>query len=158
MKIRKRYHLQKKKLKELHDKLGDYSKIIPSKGTVEILETDDHDIILINGKPWIMMIDDTPFITLKGALETEITSQYVVVDMGAVKYMTKGADVMSPGITKADPKIQVGDFVIIVDETHHKPLAIGRSLITGEEMTANTEGKAVKNLHYIGDEIWNLEI
>jgi PUA domain protein len=158
VKIRKRYHFKKKKLKEMHETLGDYSKIIPVKATVEILETDNQDIILINGNPWIMLIDDIPFLTLKGALEVEITSQYVVVDMGAVKFMTKGADVMSPGIVKADPNIREGDFVIIVDETHHKPLAIGRSLISGEEMTRNTEGKAVKNLHYIGDEIWNLEI
>jgi PUA domain protein len=148
VKIRKRYHFKKKKLKEMHETLGDYSKIIPVKATVEILETDNQDIILINGNPWIMLIDDIPFLTLKGALEVEITSQYVVVDMG----------VMSPGIVKTDPNIREGDFVIIVDETHHKPLAIGRSLISGEEMTRNTEGKAVKNLHYIGDEIWNLEI
>jgi PUA domain protein len=158
LKIRKRYHFKKKKLKELHETLGDYSKIIPAKATVEILETNNNDIILINGNPWIMMIDDTPFLTLKGALEVDVTSKYVVVDMGAVKFMTKGADVMSPGITKADPNIQKGDFVIIVDETYHKPLAIGRSLISGDEMTQNTQGKAVKNLHYIGDEIWNLEI
>ena len=158
MKIRKRYHFKKKKLKELHETLGDYSKIIPAKATVEILETNNNDIILINGNPWIMMIDDTPFLTLKGALEVDVTSKYVVVDMGAVKFMTKGADVMSPGNTKADPNIQKGDFVIIVDETYHKPLAIGRSLISGDEMTQNTQGKAVKNLHYIGDEIWNLEI
>ncbi len=142
----------------MHETLGDYSKIIPAKATVEILETNNNDIILINGNPWIMMIDDTPFLTLKGALEVDVTSKYVVVDMGAVKFMTKGADVMSPGITKADPNIQKGDFVIIVDETYHKPLAIGRSLISGDEMTQNTQGKAVKNLHYIGDEIWNLEI
>ncbi len=142
----------------MHEILGEYSKIIPAKATVEILETDNQDIILINGNPWIMLIDGTPFLTLKGALEVDITSQYVVVDMGAVKYMTKGADVMSPGIVKADPNIKEGDFVIIIDETYHKPLAIGRSLISGEEMTRNTEGKAVKNLHYIGDEIWNLEI
>jgi PUA-domain protein len=158
LKIRKRYHFKKKKLKELHETLGDYSKIIPAKATVEILETDNNDIILINGNPWIMMIDDTPFLTLKGALEVDVTSKYVVVDMGAVKFMTKGADVMSPGITKADPNIHKGDFVIIVDENYHKPLAIGRSLISGDEMTQNTQGKAVKNLHFIGDEIWNLEI
>lgn len=158
MKIRKRYHYKKKKLKELHDQLGDYSNIIPAKATVEIIETDNQDIILINGNPWIMMIDEVPFLTLKGALNAEITSKYIVVDMGAVKFMAKGADVMSPGITDADPEIKKGDFVIIVDETHHKPLAIGRSLISGSEMIQNTKGKAVKTIHYIGDEIWDLEI
>ena len=72
--------------------------------------------------------------------------------------MTKGANVMSPGITDADPDIQEGDLVIVVDENHRKALATGRSLISGMEMVKNNEGKAVKTLHHIGDEIWNLEI
>lgn len=158
MKIRKRNHLKKKKLKEVQEKLGDYSDLIPANSTVEIIQSDLPDIILINGKPLIMMIDHTPFPTLKGALKTEIKSKYVVVDMGAVKFMAKGADVMSPGITAADPNICEGNLVIVIDETHRKPLAIGRSLISGKEMVQNTEGKAVKSLHHIGDEIWNLEI
>ena len=38
---------------------------------------------------------------------------------------------MSPGITDADPNIKEGDLVIIIEETHGKPLATGRSLISG---------------------------
>ncbi len=138
--------------------LNDYSTIITTSSTVEIIKSDLPDIVLVDNEPLIMFIKEIPFPTLKGALKTEIKSKYVVVDMGAVKFMTKGADVMSPGITQADPDINEGDLVIIVDENHHKPLAIGRSLISGEEMVKNTEGKAVKTLHYIGDEIWNLEL
>lgn len=155
----KRYHLKKKKLKELKEKLEEYSILIPSKGKIEVLETSyQPEIILINGKPLIMMIDHDPFPTLRGALQIQIKSKYVVVDMGAVEYMAKGADVMSPGITKADPNIREGDLVIVVDETHKKPLAVGRSLLSGDEMVEKTEGKAVKTLHHIGDKLWNLEI
>jgi PUA domain protein len=42
--------------------------------------------------------------------------------------MASGADVMSPGIVEADPQIKEGDTVIIVDEKHHKPLAMGKPL------------------------------
>ena len=42
--------------------------------------------------------------------------------------------------------------------SHNKPLAIGISLITGPEMVENDEGKAIKSIHHVGDEIWNLEI
>lgn len=158
LKIRKRYHLQKKKFKKVIEQLGDFSTLIQPKSKVEILETDLYDIILIDGKPLIMMIDNTPFPTIKGALELEITEKYVVVDMGAVKFVAKGADVMSPGITDADPDVQEGDFVIIVDETHRKPLAIGRALISGPQMVEMNEGKAVKAIHYIGDKLWNLSV
>ena len=105
-----------------------------------------------------MMLDDEPLPTVKGALKMDIKSSYVVVDMGAVKFVAKGADVMSPGIVDADPSIKEGNLVVIVEESHKKPLAVGRSLISGTEMIENREGKAVKSLHYIGDDIWNLEI
>ena len=65
---------------------------------------------------------------------------------------------MSPGIVAADDDIDVGDIVLIVDETHHKPLAIGVSLITGPEMVENNSGKAIETKHFVGDEIWNFEI
>ena len=140
------------------NELGEYSTLIPPKSKVEILETDLYDIILVDGSPLIMMIDDTPFPTIKGALKLEITVKYVVVDMGAVKFVAKGADVMNPGITDADSSIHEGDLVIIVDETHRKPLAVGKALISGEEMVKRNEGKAVKAIHYIGDKLWNLSI
>ncbi len=145
-------------LREVEKNLGDYSTILKPKSKVEIIETDTEDIILIDGTPMIMWIDDEPFPTLKGALEMDIKSRYVTVDMGAVKFVIKGADIMSPGITDADPNIKEGDLVIIVDETHRKPLATGRSIISGPEMVENREGKAVKTIHHIGDKIWDLTI
>lgn len=158
IKVRKRYHLKKKKIREVQESLGDFSHLIQSGSTVEIIKSDLPDLIMVDNEPILMFVDETPFLTLKGALKADIKSKYVVVDMGAVKFMAKGADVMSPGITEADPGIQEGDLVVIVDETHRKPLATGRSLISGSEMVENNQGKAVKTLHFIGDEIWNLEI
>jgi PUA domain protein len=63
-----------------------------------------------------------------------------------------GADIMSPGIVFADPEIVAGDLVVVAEEKHRKPLAIGRALIPGTEMKG--EGKAVKSLHHVGDQIW----
>jgi PUA-domain protein len=138
--------------------LGYYSSIIEENSKVENLESDPYDIILIDGQPLIMIIDGTPFPTLKGALKLDIAKLYAVVDMGAVKFVAKGADIMSPGITEADPEIKKGDLVIIVDEKHKKPLATGLALISGPEMVENSRGKAIKTIHYIGDKIWNLTI
>lgn len=78
--------------------------------------------------------------------------------MGAVKFVTNGADIMSPGIVEADDDIDVGNIVVIEDMNNHKPLAIGESLISGAEMVESSKGKAIKSIHYVGDEIWNLEI
>jgi PUA domain protein len=76
--------------------------------------------------------------------------------MGAVVFITKGADVMAPGITDADPMIKKDDLVWICDEKHRKPLAIGIAIMTGEEMKTKKTGKAVKTLHFVGDRLWML--
>ena len=141
LKIKKRYFLKKKKVKAIKEELGDYGSFINNKDTLELLEAEDYDFILVNGEPYIIMINGKPYPTLKAALNIELDSKVVVVDMGAVRFVTKGADV-----------------VIIVEETHNKPLAMGIALITGPEMVENSEGKAIKSLHYVGDAIWNLEV
>ena len=76
--------------------------------------------------------------------------------MGAVGFVTKGADIMAPGIIDADVNIQENDHVWICDEKHRKPLAVGIALMTGEEMKSKNTGKAIKNIHYVGDKLWNL--
>lgn len=145
-------------MKQLINHLGNYSTLIKSKSKVEILESDPYEIILVDERPLVMNIEGIYFPTLKGALELEVTERHVVVDKGAVEFVAKGADIMSPGIVEADPNIQEKDLVIIVEETHRKPLATGKALISGPEMVENDEGKAIKTIHYIGDKIWNLSI
>lgn len=158
MKVKQRYHLKKKKLKELKKDLKEYSNIIPDKASVEFLEVDPNPFILVEGEPTVIVINKKPFPTLKAALENDIGGKKVTVDMGAVKFVTNGADIMSPGIVASNKDVKPGDVVVIVEETHEKPLAIGIALISGEEMVENDSGKAIENIHYIGDDIWNLEI
>ncbi|MDR1819297.1 MAG: RNA-binding protein [Methanobrevibacter sp.] len=159
MKVRNRYFLNKKKLKKIKQDLGEYASIIPDKKKIEYLEAEPISFILVDGEPTIILINDKPYPTLKYLINNkDITIKKVVVDMGAVKFMANGADVMSPGITDATESIVKDDIVVIVDEDHSKPLAVGVSLIAANEMINNTEGKAVKTLHFIGDDIWNLKI
>ena len=78
----------------------------------------------------------------------------IVVDMGAVKFMISGADVMRPGIKEIAAGINKDDFVVIMDVNNHKPLAVGIAQLSGTEMQAATSGKVIKNIHYVGDELW----
>ena len=158
IKVKKRNFLKKKKIKQIKKELGEYGGLLENKKNVEILEAEPNSFILVDSEPYIIIIDDKAFPTLKAALDNKIDGKTVTVDMGAVRFVTNGADIMSPGITAADEDIVSGDIVLIVDETHAKPLAIGVSLITGEEMVKNDSGKAIETKHYVGDEIWNFEI
>ena len=79
----------------------------------------------------------------------------ITVDMGAVKFVASGADVMRPGIINVEDGIEKNDFVVVVDENNKKPLAVCTTLFLGEEIKAMGKGKVLKNLHCIGDDIWN---
>ncbi len=79
----------------------------------------------------------------------------ITVDMGAVRFMASGADVMRPGVVGIDEGILKGDIVVVVDENHGKPLCVAEAMFDSEEMNSKEGGKIAKNIHYIGDEIWN---
>jgi PUA-domain protein len=97
-------------------------------------------------------------LTLTGIKLLKPTRRWVTVDMGAVKYIANGADVMAPGIVDADPDIDLEMIVWVRDENNLQPLCVGRALMTGAEMRAKDSGKAVETLHHVGDSIWNLEL
>ena len=158
VKVKKRNFLKKKKIKEIKAELGEYGNLLQGKKNVEILEAEPNSFILVDGEPYIILIDEKPFPTLKAALANEIHGKKVTVDMGAIRFVTNGADIMSPGIVDASEGVEAGDVVLIIDETHGKPLAIGVSLLSGEEMVENDSGKAVETKHYVGDDIWNFEL
>jgi PUA domain protein len=74
-----------------------------------------------------------------------------------VKFVVNGADIMRPGIVAVSDDVKAGRPVQIAEERHGKPLAIGIALLSAEEMRTQAQGKMVKSLHHVGDDIWNLE-
>tara|TARA_B100000767_G_scaffold268542_1_gene288992 strand:+ start:3806 stop:4315 length:510 start_codon:yes stop_codon:yes gene_type:complete len=97
------------------------------------------------------------FLTLRGFLEHSDAAKWVDVDHGAIPFLMNGADCMVAGVQAADEDIAVGELVWIRDMTHKKPLAIGWSTMEGQEMAAATKGKGIKTLHWVGDELWEME-
>jgi len=155
MKIKSRHHLKgseaRRVIAAIEPFLDDPSNL--RKASLERAVTgEDLDIIFVNAQPLVMIVEGQPFFTVLGAMELSPQKRLVIVDSGAVRFVVNGADIMSPGIVFADPEIVAGDLVVVAEEKHRKPLAIGRALIPGTEMKG--EGKAVKSLHHVGDQIW----
>jgi PUA domain protein len=98
------------------------------------------------------------FPTLKGAIERPFPQRRISVDAGAIPYVINGADVMRPGITCVTADVRAQAPVQVVDERHGKPLAIGIALLDAPQIEQSTTGKMCKNIHYVGDEIWNVEL
>jgi PUA domain protein len=157
--FRHRRRLRRKEIENLADALENAlgCKVFSIGDTVDTAEGGEYDIILVDGAILGMMIEGTPFLTVRGLLKYEPSKRYVTVDMGAVSFVCNGADVMSPGIVEADPAIDEGDLVWIRDEKNMKPLAIGMALVKGTDMAGGGKGKAVKSIHYVGDKLWTFE-
>nr|WP_209679845.1 RNA-binding protein [Methanohalophilus levihalophilus] len=159
MKIKGRVQLRKSDRKKLLDDLEKRFKGLESleDSRLETIKADGTPVLLVDGQPLFFQESNVWFPTVKGVLEYGLDRYSVVVDKGAVRFVVNGADIMCPGIVSADPGVSEGDLVIIKEEGHNKPLAIGKALMDGPEMVADS-GKAIKSLHYVGDSLWNLEI
>jgi len=125
---------------------------------LEKITLDEYSLILVNDKPLLFEIEGQLFPTVRGALEMKLQKRLVIVDKGAVRFVSNGADIMTPGVVEADPEINEGDLVIIVEETHRKPLAIGKALMEGPQMVEADSGKAIKSIIYVGDKLWSMEL
>ena len=158
MKIKNRHRLKARDIKKFQDELkknftNDFFNV---KSSVETGEFEDQKIVFIEGEPCFMFFENKIIFTLHGLNKYKPKQRFVIVDMGAIKFVTNGADVMAPGIIDADKNIDENDQVWICDEVHRKPLAIGIANMTGEQMIAENKGKAVKTIHYVGDYLWKI--
>ena len=123
------------KLKNLKvHQIADEAQIITGKG-IKILKIND---------------DYLPFLS-----ETDTLEKFpnVMVDMGAIKFMCKGANVMRPGIKKFT-EFEKDKIVCIIEESKHKFLAVGKAMVSSSELENMEKGEVVKNLHYISDKFW----
>ena len=118
---------------------------------VDMAEYEEKKIIFLDDK--IAFVEDEngiyPFL---GSPYTDHLPR-VVVDMGAIRFVCNGADVMAPGITEMD-EFDEGSVVVIRDVNHGKALAIGLANKSSAEIEASKKGKVIKNLHYVGDKLW----
>ena len=112
---------------------------------------DDAQIITGDGLKILKVDEDyLPFLSEIEMLEKFPT---VTVDMGAVKFMCKGANLMRPGIKKFT-EFEKDKIVCIVEESQHKFLAVGKSLVSSAELETMEKGEVIKNMHYISDRFW----
>ena len=145
----------KKFIQEVSERLGtDVEQFFGSKTRVEVNETETAELFIFDGRPLLARSNGKLFPTLSFE-ELFSAIPRIVVDMGAVPYVCKGADVMAPGVRIITGEFKENDIILVVDERHGKPLAVGAALLSSEEMKTVKGGKTVKNLHYVGDKLWN---
>lgn len=164
MKIKQRHFIKSTEIKLLKGEIlkqydSDFiSQIFPKKCNVELILTEKGDTLYAVNNVltlWKSKEGFIPVLTL--LLDNKVDLKSIIVDRGAIRYVTNGADVMRPGITKIDPLIKKGDIVRIADETHNRALAVGKALFDAHAIEAKSSGKVIKNLHTIQDNVWKFE-
>jgi len=156
--VRKRHRLRRKEIAKLESELEETFGMKIELG----IETDrahtnmGYDIIFSGGMVIAFMAGGGIFLTIEGLLRYRPDRRWVTVDMGAVRFVHNGADVMAPGIVDASPDVQTDMLVWIRDEKNAQPLAVGRALMSGMDMGIEKKGKAVESIHFIGDALWEL--
>ncbi len=134
-KVSDKWEIECPKIKNLKvHQISNEAQIITGKG-IKILKIND---------------DYLPFLS-----ETETLEKFpnVVVDMGAVKFMCKGANLMRPGIKKFT-EFEKDNLVCIIEESQHKFLAVGKAMVSSSELENMEKGEVIKNMHYISDKFW----
>lgn len=154
-----RYSLKSGETKNLlikaSDKLGlNMNELVKSKVTIEAVKADKGEVLLINRKPLLFRVGEDVYPTL---LFQEVLSRLpkVIVDMGAVRHVCNGADVMAPGIVRYDGEFEKDNLILVVDVKHGKQLALGEIQYDSETIKTIKKGVVVKTIHFVSDEIWN---
>jgi PUA domain protein len=150
----KQVTLRKKEIKGLNNEISTHYGIEDFFSKDDFITLAEDVYILKDGEIIFFYKNDLLLPTLKLILKKNFLKN-VVIDMGAVPFAAKGSDMMRPGIVSVDANVEKGDIVAIVDEKNLKPIAVGQSLFSKEEIQGMKVGKVVLNLHHVGDEVWN---
>ena len=159
MEVKSRHHLRSDEIRNLETTLSEGLGVDVDGDTYEFVELTgtDFDLVLVDGEPAVMYVDDEPFLTVRGANVYEPERGVVTVDAGAVSFVSDGADVMRPGIVDADEGIEESSLVVIAEESHGKVLAVGRAMVDGDEMVGDS-GKVVSSVHHVGDDLFEFNV
>jgi len=159
MEIKSRHHLRSDEIRDIEERLSESLGVELDGDSYEFVELSgsEFDLVLVDGEPAVVYVEDDAFLTVRGANEYPPERHVVTVDAGAVSFVSDGADVMRPGIVEADPEIAEGDLVAIAEETHGKVLAVGRALTGGDDMVGDA-GKVVESVHHVGDDLYEFSV
>lgn len=86
----------------------------------------------------------------------------VQVDRGAIKFVLSGANIMCPGLTSAGAKLPEESLpedtiVTIYAEGKENALAVGKLIMSTDDIKSKNKGIGIELVHYLGDGLWGLK-
>jgi PUA domain protein len=151
-KLLKRKVLGRKDVRSLKEEAGSLLGSVDTNAVSQATLEDGSTVYIIFKEAILARKKDILFPTLINSAIDDLPS--ALVDMGAIPYVCNGADVMAPGIMGIEGGFEKDGLLVIRDVKHKKALGIGAALYSSGEMKGLKKGKAILNLHYVGDKIW----
>lgn len=163
MLVKKRKILSKKEKKLLLEELEqEYGERISSYFEISVpleeVKTDEGYLLVKNSKVWFFYINEKILPSIYFMRETGFDLPEVIVDIGAIKFITNGADVMFPGIVAFDKEIKKGTKVVIKEEKANTIIGVGVSIIDSKNFSKSKKGKAINLLHHLKDKVWSFKL
>ncbi len=146
----------KREIKEMNEELSSYGVELSKKNNVAV----EDDKVYVDKELSFFRDEGKLYPSLRYVYknpEVQESMKKISVDMGAVRFVAKGADIMNPGIKSFGDGIRSGDVVLVIDENNKKPIAIGQSRVDSEDFNPSEKGKSIRNVHHVGDSIWDEE-
>ncbi|EAN79670.1 cytoplasmic translation machinery associated protein, putative [Trypanosoma equiperdum] len=151
-------------LTEQYPLLADFwEDIMPKKADIMLVRCHDqvHCVTLVSSQPEVLFFrhHNSPYIPhLKLLHKYPFILPRQQVDIGGCKYVVSGANVMCPGLTSEGgyitPGLAAGAIVAIHVEQKEHAIAVGRMLMSSEEIERVNNGPGIENIHHLGDGLW----
>lgn len=139
--------------------------IVPKKSQVELLKCEDKiQIYISDGNIVFYQQFDELIPSLRFVHKYPTAFPSVKVDRGAIKFVLSGANIMCPGLTSKGaelpeaPGLEKDTIVAIYAEGKENALAIGKLIMSTEDIKSVNKGIGIELIHYLGDGLWNFNV
>lgn len=127
--------------------------VLPEKlKNIQVIEVEENNCVLTTSDFFAVKVEKNilPLLTNENVLNSFPS---VTIDMGAIRFICNGANVMRPGIVSTD-EFNKDDIVVVKDNKHGKYLAVGIALVASKEVQTMLKGQVINNMHYVSDKFW----
>ncbi|KAH3669542.1 hypothetical protein WICMUC_004964 [Wickerhamomyces mucosus] len=138
--------------------------IIPKKSAVELLKCEDKiQLYIVDDEVVFFQQFDELIPSIKIVQKYPDAFPSVKVDRGAIKFVLSGANIMCPGLTSPGaglpdaPGYEKEKIVAIYAEGKEHALAIGKLIMSTEDIKSINKGIGIELVHYLGDGLWNFQ-
>ncbi|KAG5518272.1 hypothetical protein PMAC_003068 [Pneumocystis sp. 'macacae'] len=137
------------------------SEIFPKKSQLTHVKCEERiSLYALNNEVLFFKISETIYPHLRLLHKYPDAFLKVQADKGVIKSILSGANLMCPGLTSkggyCPENIKTENIVSIMIEGKEHAIAVGVAKMSSSDIKSINKGIGIENIHYIGDNLWNL--